>query len=290
MYDPSSTIERCTKLSPIIRNSSTLTKLMVKYYWKQNMIYCIVGNFERFNFRRCARSCCYKRAYFAGLIFAVHESTVKTTKIGPLKNFPLYSTYYVTKKQILWLLKLAPSFKFNLYNVLMMQIQINSMILICQEVHLFPLKRIPMKDGPQMSVLITRNTPFHLRGLVIDSLLTRNVENFHTMTGVMVNFPLEMNFLKGGPMTVFIRDSLLILILMKGATLLLLLMSFVGDILLDLHFCHSPLIGWNLMRGAIPLKWDPLGCHCLPSISQRLRLCLQKRYLIYRGGRNDQVM
>ena len=27
----------------------------------------------------------YKRAYFAGLIFVVHESTVKTTKIGPLK-------------------------------------------------------------------------------------------------------------------------------------------------------------------------------------------------------------
>ena len=33
----------------------------------------------------------YKRAYFAGLIFAVHESTMKSTKIGPLENFPLYS-------------------------------------------------------------------------------------------------------------------------------------------------------------------------------------------------------
>ena len=26
--------------------------------------------------------------YLLGLIFAVHESTQKTTKIGPLKNFP----------------------------------------------------------------------------------------------------------------------------------------------------------------------------------------------------------
>ncbi len=27
----------------------------------------------------------YKRAYFVGLIFTVHESTVKTTRIGPLE-------------------------------------------------------------------------------------------------------------------------------------------------------------------------------------------------------------
>ena len=32
----------------------------------------------------------YKHAYFAGLIFALHESTMKTTKIGPLENFLLY--------------------------------------------------------------------------------------------------------------------------------------------------------------------------------------------------------
>ena len=31
----------------------------------------------------------YKHAYFVGLIFVVHESTVKTMKIGPLENFPL---------------------------------------------------------------------------------------------------------------------------------------------------------------------------------------------------------
>ena len=35
----------------------------------------------------------YKRAYFVGLSFAVHESTVKTVKIGPLENFPLYGSY-----------------------------------------------------------------------------------------------------------------------------------------------------------------------------------------------------
>ena len=32
-------------------------------------------------------------AHFVGLIFTVHESAMKTTKIGPLKNFPLYSNY-----------------------------------------------------------------------------------------------------------------------------------------------------------------------------------------------------
>ena len=38
----------------------------------------------------------YKCAYFAGLIFTVQESTVKTAKIGPLENFPLYSSLYYT--------------------------------------------------------------------------------------------------------------------------------------------------------------------------------------------------
>ena len=32
----------------------------------------------------------YKCAYFAGLIFVVHESTMKTAKIGPFKHFLLY--------------------------------------------------------------------------------------------------------------------------------------------------------------------------------------------------------
>ena len=32
----------------------------------------------------------YNRSYFAGLIFAVSRSSVKTAKIGPLQNFPLY--------------------------------------------------------------------------------------------------------------------------------------------------------------------------------------------------------
>ena len=34
----------------------------------------------------------YKYAYFVGLIFVVHESSVKTTKIGPLISFPLYGS------------------------------------------------------------------------------------------------------------------------------------------------------------------------------------------------------
>ena len=41
----------------------------------------------------CAITAMYKRAYFVDLIFAVHISTMKTTKIGPLENFPLYSSY-----------------------------------------------------------------------------------------------------------------------------------------------------------------------------------------------------
>ena len=41
----------------------------------------------------------YKCAHFVGLILTVHESTVKTAKIGPLENFPLYSSksiYFAT--------------------------------------------------------------------------------------------------------------------------------------------------------------------------------------------------
>ena len=32
----------------------------------------------------------YNRTYFAGLIFMVRRSSVKTVKIGPLESFPLY--------------------------------------------------------------------------------------------------------------------------------------------------------------------------------------------------------
>ena len=53
-------------------------------------------NTSRFNFRGGARSCRYiyvQMICFVGLIFAVHESTVKTSKIGPLENSaPIYDT------------------------------------------------------------------------------------------------------------------------------------------------------------------------------------------------------
>ena len=45
--------------------------------------------------RYCIIVYIHKRAYFVGLIFAVCESTVKTAKIGPLKNFPLYGVYCI---------------------------------------------------------------------------------------------------------------------------------------------------------------------------------------------------
>ena len=65
--------------------------------------YCIAGNFRRVQFSwignlltfpdsnfsdACyhANTCIYKRAYFTGLVFAVHESTMKTVKIGPLET------------------------------------------------------------------------------------------------------------------------------------------------------------------------------------------------------------
>ena len=35
----------------------------------------------------------YNRAYFTGLIFAVRQSSAKVAKIGPLKNFLLYSNH-----------------------------------------------------------------------------------------------------------------------------------------------------------------------------------------------------
>ena len=36
----------------------------------------------------------YNRTYFAGLIFADSRLSVKTTKIGPLENFPLYGILF----------------------------------------------------------------------------------------------------------------------------------------------------------------------------------------------------
>ena len=42
----------------------------------------------------CTHAHCvlYNQAYFTGLMFAVRRSSVKTAKIGPLENFPLYSS------------------------------------------------------------------------------------------------------------------------------------------------------------------------------------------------------
>ena len=37
----------------------------------------------------------YTNVFFAGLIFVVQQSTVKTTKIGPFENFPLHSNSFV---------------------------------------------------------------------------------------------------------------------------------------------------------------------------------------------------
>ena len=160
------------------------------------------------------------------------------------------------------------------------------MILIVQGTHHHALrKEILMKDGPLMNDLITRNIPFHLRGSVTDSLLTLIVENFHLMIGVVMNIPLETNSLIGGAMTVFIQDPLIILILVTEATHLHIpLTSFVGHTHLVAHFCHSPLVDRNLMRGG------PLDHHCPPSTSQRLRLYLRRRYLIYPEEMNGQVM
>ena len=45
-----------------------------------------------------ANTSMYKRAYFMGLFFAVHESTMKTAKIGPLTNFPLYEALKLNYK------------------------------------------------------------------------------------------------------------------------------------------------------------------------------------------------
>ena len=64
-----------------------------------------MGNFHGFNFSRMgdiyhftglifadvhdhAHYTLYNNAYFVGLIFTVSQSSTKTVKIGPLKNFP----------------------------------------------------------------------------------------------------------------------------------------------------------------------------------------------------------
>lgn len=41
----------------------------------------------------------HKYAYFTGLIFTVHQSTVKITKIGPLKYFPQYRKKPIQHRQ-----------------------------------------------------------------------------------------------------------------------------------------------------------------------------------------------
>ena len=165
----------------------------------------------------------------------------------------------------------------------MFQIKIDLKILVSQGIHQqVPLKGTPVKDGPWMNVLIIRSVPFHIRGPVTDSPLTQIIENFYLMTEVVVNIPLEMNSLKGGAMTISILDLLIILILTTGATHLL--MNFVGHTHLDPHFCRSPLVGQNLTRGG------PQGHHCPPSISQRSRRCLLRRYLTYQEEMNGQAM
>ena len=55
---------------------------MVDLYHFAGLIFAVV--------RAHAHYVQYNRAYFAGLIFAVSRSSIKTTKIEPLKNFPLY--------------------------------------------------------------------------------------------------------------------------------------------------------------------------------------------------------
>ena len=50
----------------------------------------------------------YNQAYFAGLIFMIRQSSAKTTKIGPLENFPLYG--------ILIFLSLLPPSSLPLFN------------------------------------------------------------------------------------------------------------------------------------------------------------------------------
>ena len=76
--------------------------------------YCIAGNFcgvqfSRMvdlynlwvNFRECEHShplCTVQSSFFAGLIFVVRRSSMKTAKIGPLENFPLYGTVLPRKK------------------------------------------------------------------------------------------------------------------------------------------------------------------------------------------------
>ena len=61
----------------------------VQFLWMGDLVTFHISIFVDAN--DCAIVSMYKCAYFTGLIFAVHETTVKTTKIGPLENFPPYS-------------------------------------------------------------------------------------------------------------------------------------------------------------------------------------------------------
>ena len=49
-----------------------------------------IGDLLRFKFHKCALSGQYMHNENMGIIFAVHESIVKTAKIGHLDYFPLY--------------------------------------------------------------------------------------------------------------------------------------------------------------------------------------------------------
>ena len=57
----------------------------VQFSWMGNLV-----TFRGSIFADVQDHAIYKHAYFTGLIFALHESTMKTVKIGPRENFPLY--------------------------------------------------------------------------------------------------------------------------------------------------------------------------------------------------------
>ena len=62
-------------------------------------LYYFVGlNFVDKSTNVNARHVLYNQVFFAGLIFAVRQSSVKTTKIGLLENLPLYGIYINLEK------------------------------------------------------------------------------------------------------------------------------------------------------------------------------------------------
>ena len=86
-----------------------LTVMGIKPAENYALIYYIAGDFWGVHFSRigdlltfygsnftdahnCANTHIMQTCLFVGLIFVVRESTMKSAKIGPLKNYPLYST------------------------------------------------------------------------------------------------------------------------------------------------------------------------------------------------------